>query len=292
MSILDWFEKKKKNIGQSNKLNIPGDLWQKCPECSEVMFKKDLEQNNMVCSFCNYHYRITPEQRLKIVCDPNSFKELDSDLEPKDFLKFSDTEEYEKRIDRTKKKTQKNEAVLIGTAKIKKVNVSLAIMDFSYMGGSMGAVVGEKITRIIELSIEKNYPLIIFSMSGGARMQEGIISLMQMAKTSAALSRLSDAGLLFISVLCDPTTGGTSASFAMLGDIQLAEPGALISFAGPRVIEQTIKQKLPKGFQRAEFLLEHGMLDRIVERKSLRDELHMFISFFEKTGEMNDKKTT
>ena len=291
MSILDWFEKKKKTTQNIDKLNIPGNLWQKCPNCSEVSFKKDLEINHMVCPHCNFHFRITSEQRLKYVVDSDSFKEIDSSLEPKDFLEFKDTEAYQDRINRTAKKTNKKEAVLIGTATILGEPVNVGVMDFSYMGGSMGAVVGEKVTRIIEVAIENKNPLIIFTMSGGARMQEGIISLMQMAKTSAALALLAKEKVLFISVLCDPTTGGTSASFAMLGDIQIAEPGALISFAGPRVIEQTIKQKLPEGFQRSEFLLEHGMLDMIVSRNEMKEKLNYLVSFFKLTGEKNAKKS-
>ncbi|RAP31413.1 acetyl-CoA carboxylase carboxyl transferase subunit beta [Candidatus Marinamargulisbacteria bacterium SCGC AG-343-D04] len=275
MSILDWFDKKNKNkVVSTDKLNIPGNLWIKCPSCGNIVFKKDLDHNLMVCPYCNHHFRILPEQRIKYFFDPNSFEERDADLQAQDFLKFVDTEPYEKRIKKALKKTSRNEAVVTGTASLKGRKVSLAIMDFSFMGGSMGSVVGEKITRLIEYALEHKEPVIMFTMSGGARMQEGIVSLMQMAKTSAALSRLSDAKIPFISVLCDPTTGGTSASFAMLGDIHIAEPNALISFAGPRVIEQTIKQKLPKGFQRSDFLLEHGMVDMVLERKKLKDMLH------------------
>jgi acetyl-CoA carboxylase carboxyl transferase subunit beta len=281
MSILDWFEKKQKKVKSSDKLNIPGNLWVKCPSCSEVAFKKDLENSFMVCTSCKHHFRISPKQRLDYTFDPNSFKEYDEDLEPKDFLDFVDTEPYKKRIQKTKKKTDKFEAIVTGTATLAGRPVNVGIMDFSYMGGSMGAVVGEKLTRLIERSVEDKNPLIVFTMSGGARMQEGIVSLMQMAKTSAALSRLNQERVLYISVLCDPTTGGTSASFAMLGDVQIAEPGALISFAGPRVIEQTIKQKLPPGFQRAEFLLEHGMVDRVVERKNLRSMLTNFVTILD-----------
>jgi acetyl-CoA carboxylase carboxyl transferase subunit beta len=281
MSILDWFEKKQKKVKSSDKLNIPGNLWVKCPSCSEVAFKKDLENSFMVCTSCKHHFRISPKQRLDYTFDPNSFKEYDEDLEPQDFLDFVDTEPYKKRIQKTKKKTDKFEAIVTGTATLAGRPVNVGIMDFSYMGGSMGAVVGEKLTRLIERSVEDKNPLIVFTMSGGARMQEGIVSLMQMAKTSAALSRLNQERVLYISVLCDPTTGGTSASFAMLGDVQIAEPGALISFAGPRVIEQTIKQKLPPGFQRAEFLLEHGMVDRVVERKNLRSMLTNIVTILD-----------
>ncbi|RAP25948.1 acetyl-CoA carboxylase carboxyl transferase subunit beta [Candidatus Marinamargulisbacteria bacterium SCGC AG-333-B06] len=281
MSILDWFEKKQKKAKSADKLNIPGNLWLNCPKCSEVTFRKDLENNMMVCLSCKHHFRISPQQRLEYTFDADSFEEYDNDLEPTDFLDFVDTEPYVKRIKKTKKKTAKYEAIVTGTAKLSGKPVNVGIMDFSYMGGSMGAVVGEKLTRLIERSVADKLPLIVFTMSGGARMQEGIVSLMQMAKTSAALARLNQERILYISVLCDPTTGGTSASFAMLGDVQIAEPGALISFAGPRVIEQTIKQKLPAGFQRAEFLLEHGMVDMVVERKKLRDMLTNIVTILD-----------
>ncbi|MBH38311.1 acetyl-CoA carboxylase carboxyl transferase subunit beta [bacterium] len=281
MSILDWFDKKKKKVKSTDKLNIPGNLWLNCPKCSEVSFRKDLENNMMVCMSCGHHFRISPQQRIAYTFDTDSFDEHDGDLEPTDFLDFVDTEPYVKRIQKTKKKTDKCEAIVTGTAALNGKKVNVGIMDFSYMGGSMGAVVGEKLTRLIEKSVNDKLPVIVFTMSGGARMQEGIVSLMQMAKTSAALSRLNQERVLYISVLCDPTTGGTSASFAMLGDVQIAEPGALISFAGPRVIEQTIKQKLPAGFQRAEFLLEHGMVDMVVERKKLRDMLINIVSILD-----------
>jgi acetyl-CoA carboxylase carboxyl transferase subunit beta len=289
MSILDWFEKRKKNVNNAGRLEIPGNLWLKCPTCAEVSFKKDLEVNFMVCSSCGHHFRITPKQRIDYIFDKGSFQEMDALLEPQDFLGFVDTQPYATRIKKTKEKTNKSEAVQTGSALLNKRTVNVAVMDFSYMGGSMGAVVGEKVTRIIEQSIQDKHPLILFTMSGGARMQEGIVSLMQMAKTSAALARLSDERVLFVTVLCDPTTGGTSASFAMLGDIQIAEPGALISFAGPRVIEQTIKQKLPKGFQRAEFLLEHGMVDNVVERKHMRHMLIDMTTLFDYTEDSYGK---
>jgi len=277
MSILDWFDKREKKAVNSEKLNIPGNLWIKCPGCGEVIFKKDLEANMMVCMHCNHHFKVSADQRLAYVFDKDTFQELHANLEPTDILGFKDTLSYKERIAKAKKKGTAKEAVKVGEVCLKKRLVNVAIMDFSYMGGSMGSVVGEKITRIIEHSVETKRPLILFTMSGGARMQEGIVSLMQMAKTSAALQRLSAEKIPFIVVLCDPTTGGTSASYAMLGDIQIAEPGALISFAGPRVIEQTIKQKIPKGFQRSEFLLEHGMLDNVVDRKGLRDFLHTML---------------
>lgn len=273
MSILDWLAKKQSNKPQAEKLNIPGNLWVKCKSCSEVIFVKDLESNFKVCAHCNFHFRITPSERLGYFFDKGSFKEIDSDISPVDFLEFTDTEPYKERIEKAQKKTKKKEAVMIGEAQLNGELVNVGIMDFSFMGGSMGSVVGEKITRLIEHALTNKGPVLIFTSSGGARMQEGITSLMQMAKTSAALAKLSEASIPYISILCDPTTGGTSASFAMLGDIHIAEPGALISFAGPRVIEQTIRQKIPKGFQRAEFLLEHGMVDMVVVRKDLRQKL-------------------
>lgn len=270
MSIIDWFAKKKKNNTKSDRLDIPSDLWVKCFSCAETLYLKELEDNRKVCAKCEYHFRLSPEERLNFFFDADSFVETHANIKPKDFLEFKDTENYHDRIKRTQAKTKKSDAVMIGTAKLDGHMVNVGLMDFSFMGGSMGSVVGEKITRVIEQAIENKHPLIIFTSSGGARMQEGIMSLMQMAKTSCALAKLSDINVPYISVLCDPTTGGTSASFAMLGDINIAEPGALISFAGPRVIEQTIRQKLPKGFQRAEFLLKHGMVDKVVHRKDLR----------------------
>ena len=277
MSILDWFNKQTENTrNKADRLDIPGDLWLKCPKCKETLYLKELELNHKVCQ-CNHHFRISPEERIQIHFDPNSFKEIEADIEAIDFLKFEDTESYESRLKKAKQKTKHADAILIGTATLHQLPVNIGVMDFSFMGGSMGSVVGEKITRIIETSLQNKFPLIIFTSSGGARMQEGIMSLMQMAKTSAALQKLSDANIPYVSVLCDPTTGGTSASFAMLGDINIAEPGALISFAGPRVIEQTIREKLPKGFQRSEFLLEKGMLDMVVNRNKMRQTLHSLI---------------
>lgn len=267
MSIIDWFAKRKRSTVSNEKLNIPGDLWVKCPTCSEALFSKDLEALFKVCPRCQHHFRLTPQERISYFFDEDSFVESDSHLKPKDFLNFKDTEEYGKRISRTIKKSGQNEAIVIGTAMLSGIPVNVGVMNFFYMGGSMGSVVGEKVTRLIENGCKNGYPVLMFTSSGGARMQEGIVSLMQMAKTSAALARLSSKRVPYINILCDPTTGGTSASYAMLGDVQLAEPDALISFAGPRVIEQTIRQKLPKGFQRSEFLLKHGMIDQVVHRR-------------------------
>jgi acetyl-CoA carboxylase carboxyl transferase subunit beta len=278
MSILKWFSNRQKEQSKAEKLNIPGNLWIKCPSCAEVLFIKELEANSKTCLHCQFHFRMSAKERISFFVDKDSFKEICADLKPLDFLSFVDTEPYSHRISKAESKTNASEAVVVGTALFQKCPINLAVMDFSYMGGSMGTVVGEKITILIESALKNRYPLIIFTASGGARRQEGILSLMQMAKTSAALNKLSREKIPFISVLCDPTTGGTSASFAMLGDINIAEPGALISFAGPRVIEQTIRQKIPKGFQRAEFLLKHGMVDRVVSRLDLRNELSDILS--------------
>lgn len=277
MSILDWFANKEKEAHQTGRLNIPGDLWVKCFDCGEILFLKELTSNNKVCTKCQYHFRITPEERITMLLDADSFQERDANIEPIDFLNFTDTQSYKDRIKLAKAKSKRKDAVIIGTAQMNQIPVNIGIMDFSFMGGSMGSVVGEKITRLIEGALENGHPVIIFSSSGGARMQEGLMSLMQMAKTSGALLKLSQKNIPYISVLCDPTTGGTTASFAMLGDVIIAEPGALIGFAGPRVIEQTIRQKLPKGFQRAEFLLEHGMVDMVVNRTRLKEVLTQLI---------------
>jgi len=283
MSILEWFSNKEKTASNGNgaaqaKLNIPGDVWVKCSQCNEVLFSKDLENNLKVCPQCEFHFRISPQERIQYIFDDNSFEETHINIKSVDFLKFEDTEKYDQRLKKARAKSGEKDAVVTGTALLKKMPVNVAIMNFGFLGGSMGSVVGEKITRVIEAGIENKNPVIIFTSSGGARMQEGIMSLMQMAKTSAALHKLGEVNVPYISVLCDPTTGGTSASFAMLGDINLAEPGALISFAGPRVIEQTIRQKLPPGFQRAEFLQKHGMVDKVVTRSQMRDTLATLLS--------------
>ncbi|SHH25758.1 acetyl-CoA carboxylase carboxyl transferase subunit beta [Caloranaerobacter azorensis DSM 13643] len=249
---------------------IDDDKHIKCKKCGEVLSIDAVKKNLMVCTKCDYHFRIGSTERINIIFDSGSFNEYDKELKPANPLNFP---EYEKKIEDYRAKTGLEEAVVTGEGKIKGHECIACIMEPNFMMGSMGSVVGEKITRAIERAIEKKMPLIIFSASGGARMQEGILSLMQMAKTSAALGRLSEEGLLYISVFTDPTTGGVTASFAMLGDIIISEPGALIGFAGPRVIEQTIRQKLPEGFQRAEFLKDKGFVDKIVHRKNLRDVL-------------------
>ena len=258
--------------------------WVKCDSCKEILYKEDVHKNYSVCPNCGKHFRISARRRLEQIVDENTFEEMDSNLQTTDPLQF---EGYTKKIALLQEKTKINEAVKTGIGKINGEQAVIAIMDGNFLMGSMGCVVGEKITRAIETAIEKRLPLIMFCVSGGARMQEGIISLMQMAKTSSALAKLDDAGLLYISVLTDPTTGGVTASFAMLGDIILAEPDALIGFAGPRVIEQTLKQKLPEGFQRSEFLLEHGFIDKIVTRKDMKDTLSQILKFH-KGGNNND----
>lgn len=262
-----------KEIKTGRKIKIPEGLWVKCDGCKEIVYKKEIDRNLKVCPKCNHHFRISAQERLKLLVDKGSFIELDEDLISGDPLNFEDTISYKDRIKENQKKSGLKEAVISGDALIKGYPVNLVIMDFSFMGGSMGSVVGEKVTRAVERSLEKKRPLITVSSSGGARMQEGIFSLMQMAKVSAAIGRLRDSGVLYISILCDPTFGGVTASFAMLGDIIIAEPKSLIGFAGPRVIEQTIKQPLPENFQRADFLLEHGLIDIVVERKDLKETL-------------------
>ena len=244
--------------------------WIKCDNCKEILYKEDVRANYSVCPNCGKHFRLSSRRRIAQIIDEGTFEELNKDLHTTDPIKF---EGYLQKVKSLEEKTKIKEAVRTGIGKINGINVAIGVMDANFMMGSMGEVVGEKITRLIETAIEKHLPVILFCASGGARMQEGMVSLMQMAKTSAALSKLNKAGLLYISVFTDPTTGGVTASFASLGDVILAEPDALIGFAGPRVIEQTINQKLPEGFQRAEFLLEHGFVDRIVERKDMKNEL-------------------
>lgn len=283
---MGWFTRQKAPIatnGEKKKMRVPEGLWTKCKSCNATIYTKEMEKNLNVCPKCDYHFRLSAKARLDLVLDPGSFTEFDRDLESVDFLEFQDSKSYRDRIQAAMKKGNGKEAVICGEGMIDGTPVQIAVFDFSFMGGSMGSVVGEKITRLIERAGERRTPAIIFSSSGGARMQESIISLMQMAKTSAALARLRDAGLPYISVLTDPTTGGVTASFAMLGDIIMAEPKALIGFAGPRVIEQTIRQKLPEGFQRAEYLLEHGMVDVIVPRKELKTRLSQIVKMLFRT---------
>jgi len=284
---VSWFRRKFGKIsatGSADKAAIPEGFWVKCSGCKEIIYRKEIESNQKVCPKCNYHFPIPVEARIAQICDKGSFKEWGQDLRPTDPLTFKDSVRYKERIKRAQKKTGQNDAIITGDAAVCGRPVVVGLMNFAYLGGSMGSVVGEKVARAAERAISRRVPLVIFSASGGARMQEGILSLMQMAKTSAAVARMRDAGVPFISVLTDPTFGGVAASFALLGDVNIAEPGALIGFAGPRVIEQTIKQQLPEGFQRSEFLLEHGMVDMIVERKALRDTLGRLLTFFDLDG--------
>ena len=253
--------------------------WLKCSGCEETIHKSELAQNLNCCSKCDFHYRMSASQRIELICDANSFEELFGNLKPKDPLQFEDTEKYTDRIERAQTKTKRNDAIMAGTALIDEMKTAIAIMDFSYMGGSMGSVVGEVLTRMIEYATEHGLPLVILSASGGARMQESILSLMQMAKTSAALAKHSEAGLPYISVITNPTTGGVTASFATLGDVIISEPKALFGFTGPRVLEQTIGAKLPEGAQKAEFLLEKGMIDCIAPRHMLKESIATFIRF-------------
>ncbi|MDD5594417.1 MAG: acetyl-CoA carboxylase, carboxyltransferase subunit beta [Candidatus Margulisbacteria bacterium] len=279
----DWFKRKKlqrETEYTRERLDIPGNLWVKCYKCGQPIYAKDLSANLKICPKCNYHFKLTSAERLVQLFPNNSFKEINASLTSKNFLNFTDTKNYTQRIEDSILKSGLKDAITTGLGKLDEFDVALGIMDFSFMGGSMGSVVGEKFARLVEAAVEKKIPVIVFSTSGGARMQESIMSLMQMAKTSAALGRLRENRLPYISVMTDPTTGGVSASFAMLGDINLAEPGALIGFAGPRVIEQTIRQKLPPGFQRSEFLEEHGMVDMVCDRKILRETLIKMVRFF------------
>lgn len=273
-----WFKKTKGEKIQK-KVKIPEGLWVKCENCKEIIYKKEIDKNLKVCPKCNYHFRISAKERIKLLADEGSFIEFDAEMISGDPLNFKDSMPYPERINENQKKSGLSEAVISGEALINGHPVILAIMDFSFMGGSMGSVVGEKIVRAAEIAIEKRAPLISVASSGGARMQEGIFSLMQMAKVSAAIGKLKDNAVPFISVLADPTFGGVAASFAMLGDVIIAEPKSLIGFAGPRVIEQTIKQQLPDNFQRAEFLLERGLIDMVVSREDLKKTLTRLIEF-------------
>lgn len=272
---MSWFTKEKTGVEKASgsKVTFPDGMWVKCPGCSAALLGSDLELNLQVCPKCGHHFRISARKRLEALLDDGKWQEFDAGVTSVDFLEFKDAKSYQDRIDAALAKGGAKDAVICVEGTIDALGVQVSCFDFSFMGGSMGSVVGEKITRSIERGLEKNQPVIIISASGGARMQESILSLMQMAKTSAALAKLKSAGIPFISILTDPTTGGVTASFSMLGDINIAEPKALIGFAGPRVIEQTIRQKLPEGFQRSEYLLDHGMVDIIVPRTEMRSKL-------------------
>jgi len=289
-----WFHKDRtpKTSGEQKKSRVPNNIWIKCNNCQEIIYRREVENNANVCPKCNYHFRISARERLQSLYDERKYAEFDGEVESTDPLKFIDTKKYKDRLRDYQKKSGEKEAVLNSYGDINGMPVIISAMEYNFMGGSMGSAVGEKITRAIEAALQKKVPLLIISCSGGARMQEGILSLMQMAKISAALARLHEEGIPYLSILTDPTTGGVTASFAMLGDMNIAEPKALIGFAGPRVIEQTIKQKLPEGFQRSEFLLEHGMLDMVVERKDLKQMVTTLIDllYYKKTAPSGKKK--
>lgn len=269
-----WFKKDKSRKPEAEKRTKSSEgLWLKCNHCREIVYRKEVERNHKVCPKCDYHFPISVTERIALLADGGSFKEWGAGVEPLDPLSFTDTRPYRDRLKAQQEKSGRKDALVTGEARIQDRRVVLCVFDFSFMGGSMGSVVGEKFCRAVEQACKEKLPLVLVTTSGGARMQEGMLSLMQMARTSASVARLGAAGLPFITILADPTFGGVTASVAMLGDVILAEPKALIGFAGPRVIEQTIKQQLPDQFQRAEFLLDHGMIDMIVERKHLKQTL-------------------
>ena len=294
---MSWFRKRKYTIlnqePAERKVEIPDGLWHKCPECLNIVLANDYEKNLMVCQKCGFHNQLNAKERIDCTFDPGSFIEDESDIKPADPLNFFDSKQYTERLAIYQKKTGLNDAIITGVASCGGYQVAAGVMEFEFIGGSMGSVVGEKVTRILELAMEKRLPVIIISSSGGARMQEGILSLMQMAKTSMVIARLNDKRIPYISVLTHPTTAGVMASFASLGDMVIAEPNALIGFAGPRVIQQTINQILPQGFQRSEFVRDHGFIDIVVERKDMRKVLTNLLSFFAPwayNGEKEEKK--
>lgn len=277
---MSWFLRSKSNLGDKEIKEMPDGLWTKCPTCNEIIFKNQLEESLFTCFKCGFHFRITTNEYIDIILDEGSFTEADTNIRSSDPLGFTDTKSYKSRLEASYIKTSVNDALTTGTGTINGKEVSFASMNFSFIGGSMGSVVGEKFYRAAKRSIEKRIPLIVLSATGGARMQEAAFSLMQMAKTAAVLADLAENKLPFISILTDPTTGGVSASYGMLGDIIIAEPGALIGFAGPRVIEQTIRKKLPQGFQRAEFVLDKGFVDIIVPRSAMKNTLSTVLGWF------------
>ncbi|MCB2427342.1 acetyl-CoA carboxylase, carboxyltransferase subunit beta [Methylophaga pinxianii] len=280
---MSWFERllpsKIRTSGRSR--SVPEGVWCKCPACDNVLYRAELERNQMVCPKCDHHQRINARVRLGNFLDENNRQEIGTEVKPVDTLKFKDSKRYKDRITQAQKTTGENDALLAMQGTLKGLPVVVVAFDFGFMGGSMGSVVGEKFVRAAKVALAKKLPLICFAASGGARMQEGLFSLMQMAKTSAVLSQLEEAGIPFISVMTDPTMGGVSASLAMLGDVNVAEPKALIGFAGPRVIEQTVREKLPEGFQRSEFLLEHGAIDMIIDRREMRDRLNNLLTMMQ-----------
>jgi acetyl-CoA carboxylase carboxyl transferase subunit beta len=267
---MTWFRKPKRKLTAQDRRELPTDVFEKCPSCGEILYRARLEQNLFVCPVCGHHNRIGAEDYVRLLLDDGDYEEFFEDLRSADPLHFVDLKPYTKRLEAAERNAGPGDAVRAVAGNLENIPVCIAVMDFAFIGGSMGSVVGEKIARLGQYALEERRPLIIVSASGGARMMEGILSLMQMAKTSVVLAQLHEAGVPYLSVLTDPTTGGVTASYAMLGDVHIAEPGALIGFAGPRVIEQTIRQELPEGFQRSEFLLEHGMVDVIVDRRELK----------------------
>ena len=274
---MPWFRKDKKPLSSTDRRDVPTDVFDKCEGCGEILYREKLAQHLNVCPHCGFHFRVSADRYIEILIDEGSFTELDGELRSADPLEFRDLKAYPDRIAAAEAKVGRGDAAITGVGELHGRSVALAVMDFRFIGGSMGSVVGEKIARAGRRALAEGWPFIIVSASGGARMMEGILSLMQMAKTSTVLADLHEAGLPYISILTDPTTGGVTASYAMLGDVQLAEPGALIGFAGQRVIEETIKQELPEGFQRSEYLLEHGMVDRIVDRRELKGTLALLL---------------
>ncbi len=277
---MTFFRKPQYSTVRPAKKDIPQGLWIKCKGCGVVIYQSKIKNNRNVCTECSYHYPLTAWERIGELTDAESFSEIDATLESVDALEFSDNNIYNEKLAGSKKKTGMKDAIICGTARLAERDYALAVMDFRFLGASMGSVVGEKFTRLTELALRQNLPLVAVTASGGARMYEGMLSLMQMAKTSGSLARYREAGLPYIVIMTHPTTAGVSASFASLGDLILAEPGALIGFAGPRVIKQTTQSELPPGFQTAEFLVEYGFIDRVVERKRLREELTLFLEFF------------
>ncbi|WP_166423172.1 acetyl-CoA carboxylase, carboxyltransferase subunit beta [Paraglaciecola sp. 20A4] len=274
---MSWIEKILPRTKSPTKSNVPEGIWTKCGQCDAVLYKTELEKQLGVCPKCNHHMRVSARVRLNQFLDQGERTELGADLEPKDLLKFKDSKKYKDRLVAAQKATNEKDAMVVMKGKLKGMPVAVAAFEFAFMGGSMASVVGARFVKAVEACLEHNMPLICFSTSGGARMQEALLSLMQMAKTSAALAKMSEKGLPYISVMTDPTMGGVSASLAMLGDVNVAEPKALIGFAGPRVIEQTVRETLPEGFQRSEFLLEKGAIDVIIDRREMRDRLHSML---------------
>jgi len=285
---MSWFQKllppkiKRRELGAESKKNVPEGLWHKCPSCQAVLYHSDLEKNFSVCPKCNHHHRITARTRLDWLLDVEGRFEIGAEVQPLDTLKFKDSRKYSERLTVAQRDTGETDAMVVMQGSVHTIPLVAAVFEFSFMGGSMGSVVGERFVRGVQLATEQNMPFVCFAASGGARMQEGLLSLMQMAKTCGALTQLSQARLPFISVLTDPTMGGVSASFAFMGDVVIAEPGALIGFAGARVIQQTVRETLPEGFQRAEFLLEHGAIDMIVDRREMRKQLATLLTLLTK----------